>query len=776
MIGRAMLALTCVLVALPASAQAPDYSRAERLLGWNTSSMIAGDEVNPRWMSGGNRFWYRNKTGTGAEFVLVDPVRGTKGLLFDHNRLASAMSMANDTAYNPDKLPFSSFDFLRNETAIELRVGKKRFDCDIRQYSCMVGDTTYDDSPYALSPDSAWEVFSRDYNLWLRSKGGRDSVQLTTDGVEFFAYGTGTPQPTQLLRNPAPRPRPNVVWSPDSRKLVVSRTDERNVLHMHYISYTSPRPRHFEKPYALPGDSVVALPSLHVLDLTETLAALKADNVAAPAPKNIRVELDPVPFRLSFSSSGLDSLWSSNSDRLHVTTYTRGAKKLLLTEIDAATGVQRIVAGDSAKTNVIGQEYVEPKSWYVTRDGNDVIWWSERDGWAHLWLYDRGGNVKNEITTGAWPTGRLHWVDEAKRQIWFIGRGREPGNIYYGFLYRINFDGSGLTLLTPEPADHEISFSPSGQFFVDTYSTIDTPPITVLRRAVDGTIVRELERADISRLGEAGWQPAQPFRVKARDGITDIFGLMYLPPNVDPAKKYPIIENIYPGPFVGSVGTWDFKSGGETFSLAQLGFVVVQIDHMGTRYRSKAFHDNYYGNMGDNGIPDHIAALKQLAVMYPFIDLERVGIFGHSGGGFASTDAILRYPDFYKVAVSGSGNHDNATYGDYWGETYQGLMTKDPKTGKTNYESQANRLLAGNLKGHLLLMTGDMDDNVHPAMTIQVIDALIKANKDFDFIIAPDRGHGLNEPYFIRRRWDYFVRYLMGAEPPREYEIRRPTG
>jgi len=757
----------------------PDYSRAERFLSWNSSLLIAGDGVAPRWMGGGNRFWYRNRTASGYEFILVDPLRNTKGLLFDHHRLAAAMSLAHDTSYVGDKLPFSNFEFLRGETAIGFRLGRKRFECDIRDYTCMAGDTTYDSGPYSLSPDSAWEVFSQDHNLWLRARGAKDSVQLTTDGEQYYAYGTGVPQPTQLLRTRTSRPRPQVVWSPDSRKLLVTRTDERNVEQMHYISYTSTRPRHFQKPYALPGDSIIPITHLHILDLTETIAAAGQDSEISnlPAPRNTPIVIQPEAFRLSVASSSTDSTWSSSSDRVYVTSYTRGARKFFLSEVDAATGAQRILAADSAKTNVIGQEYIESKSWYVTRDGQNVIWWSERDGWAHLWLYDGEGNVRSQITAGAWPAGLIHHVDETKRQIWFTGRGREAGrNIYYGHLYRVNFDGTGLTLLTPEDADHDISFAPSGQYFVDSYSRIESPPVTVLRRASDGAIVRELERADITRLEEIGWQPAEPFTVKARDGITDIHGLIYLPPDLDPARKYPVIEHIYPGPFVGSVGSWSFKSGGETFALAQLGFVVVQVDHMGTRYRSKAFHDNYYGNMGDNGIPDHVVAVKQLAVKYPFMDLERVGIFGHSGGGFASTDAILRFPEFYKVAVSGAGNHDQQTYGHYWGEVYQGLLKKDSVRGGSNYDSQANRLLAERLQGKLLLMHGDMDDNVHPAMTIQVVDALIRANKDFDLIIAPDRGHGLNEPYFIRRRWDYFVRHLLGAEPPPQYEIRRPAG
>jgi dipeptidyl aminopeptidase/acylaminoacyl peptidase len=775
-VSRTLFAVATVMaVATPVSAQNVDYTSAERLLSWNTSRLIAGDEVSPNWMADDNSFWYRDKTGSGHEFVYVNPVGNQQRPLFDHYRLAAAMSLANDTAYVPDKLPFERFDFLRNETAIVFTTSKKRFDCDLQSYACIVGDTLPDDRAYVVSPDSAWEAFVHEYNLYIRPHGGGDTIQLTTDGEEFYGYGLEAISPSAVRRNQVRRP--NVYWAPDSRKLAVMRTDERNVEHMHYISYTPQRPKHYSRPYALPGDSIIPHPRFHIIDITPTMTAVDGgmDSDGLAEARNVPVQVEPTAYRLSLASSSFDSTWATGSDKLYATWYTRGSKKLLLGEIDAVRGALRVLAADSAKTNVIGQEYTSAKSWYVTRDGTDVIWWSERDGWAHLWRYDGDGNVRNQITSGPWTASTIHYVDESQRTIYFVGRGREHGrNIYYTHLYRVNFDGSGLTLLTPEDANHEIAFAPSGRFFVDTYSRIETPPVTVLRSAQDGRVIRTLEEADVSRLAEAGWHPAEPFRVKARDGITDLYGVIYFPPDLDTTASYPIIDHIYPGPFIGSVGQWNFKDGGEEFSLAQLGFVVIELDHMGSPWRSKAFHDNYYGDMGDNGIPDHVAAIKQLATRYPFIDLDRIGIYGHSGGGFASTDALLRFPDFYKVAVSGAGNHDQRTYGHYWGETYQGLMARDTLDGTDNYLSQANKLLVENLEGKLLLMHGDMDDNVHPAMTIQVVDELIKANKDFDLIVAPDRAHGLNEPYFIRRRWDYFVKHLMGKEPPLEYEIVRP--
>jgi dipeptidyl aminopeptidase/acylaminoacyl peptidase len=756
---------------------AADYSRASQLLSWNTGNLLAGGAVRPNWIAKTDRFWYRNNSGEGFEFILVDPVRNTRGPLFDRHRLASAMSLAADTSFTGVKLPFQTFDFVGDEAHIAFNANKKRFECDIRAYSCTLTDTLPDARAFAVSPDSTKEVFMQGYDLYVRPFRGGDTVRLTNDGEEYFRYGAGSPRPSQVKQN---RPsRPQVAWSPDSRRLAVMRPDERGVEMMHFVSYTPQRPKHYAFPYALPGDSIIPQPIFHVLELPEDLAAAAAsgDSARAHAVQNHQIVFEPDIWNLSFGGAAADSAWSSDSETLYVHYFTRGAKKLILGAVEAETGEHRVLVGDSSKTNVIGVNWTDPKSFYVTRDRETVIWWSEDDGWAHLYRYDGNDNLVNQITSGPWTVGVLQYVDEARQQLYFTGRGKETDRLlYYAHLYRVNFDGSGLTLLTPEDANHEITFSPSGEYFVDVQSRIESPPVSVLRRARDGSVVRTLEEADVTLLEGVGWRPAEVFRVKGRDGITDVYGVVYFPPDLDPEKKYPVIEHIYPGPFIGSVGSWTFKGGGEQFALASLGFVVVQIDHIGSHYRSKAFHDNYYGNMGDNGIPDHVVGVQQLAVRYPFMDLDRVGIYGHSGGGFASTDAILRFPDFYKVAVSGAGNHDNRTYGVHWGPLYQGLYQKDTVKGGDNYESQANQLIAGNLKGKLLLMHGDMDDNVHPAMTIQVVNQLIRLNKDFDLIIAPDRAHGLNEPYFIRRRWDYFVRHLMGAEPPKEFEIRRPQG
>jgi dipeptidyl-peptidase-4 len=405
-----------------------------------------------------------------------------------------------------------------------------------------------------------------------------------------------------------------------------------------------------------------------------------------------------------------------------------------------------------------------------------LIWFSERDNWGHLYLHDSSnGKLKSQITTGDWVVTEIERVDEKARIVYFLATGREKDrNPYFRHLYRVDLNGKNLILLTPEDGNHVVALSPSGQFFTDTYSRPDAPPVTVLRD-LSGKLLATVEKADITRLQASGWQPPVPFTVKARDGMTDLYGLMYKPTHFDPSKKYPVINHIYPGPQGGSVGPASFAAArGDSQSLAELGFIVVEIDGMGNPLRSKKFHDAYFGNLGDNTLPDQITGMKQLARKYPWIDLDRAGIWGHSGGGYATADAMFRYPDFFKVGISESGNHDNREYEDDWGERYQGLLERKAD-GTTNYDDQANQNIAKNLKGHLLLMHGTLDDNVPPYNTLLVVNELIKANKDFDLLLLPNRRHGYaGEPYVVRRRWDYFVRYLMGAEPPQGYELKPP--
>lgn len=752
------------------------YARAERLLSWHANDLVLHDAVDPNWMAGGNRFWYRNKTEQGADFIVVDPARRSRALLFDRHRLAAAMSLAADTAFVGSKLPFRGFEFVEGsgEGSIRFKAVKKGFTCDIRTYSCQVGDTLPDPTPFVRSPDDTWEAFIHEHDLWIRSVAAGDSVRLTTDGEELWEYGIQAPRPGQIVAGT--QQRPVLQWSPDSRRIAIQRMDERGVGTLPLYSSTHTRPKGYTYPYPLPEDSVIPRFDIHIVDVE--------------AKSNVRVDLEPQPY-LTFTASGLsDSTWVTvkwreGGSRLYLTHATRGAKSITLYEANVATGAVTPLVGDTMATHVeLNLDIIGGKpNWDVVNGGRDILWFSERDGWGHLYRFGPDGRMKNRVTEGPWTFGELLHVDEVAGRIVFTARGREEGQIpMFRKLYSVAFDGSGLTPMAVEDGDHTVAVSPDGRYLVDVYSRPDVPPVSVLRDAA-GRQLLALEQADVSRLAAAGWSPPRTFEYKGRDGITRLWGLMHVPSDFDSTAVYPVVEYIYPGPFIGSVGTWNFGGGplglvlrADQDALAELGFVVLQMDHMGTSLRSKALVDHYWGNMGDNGLPDHVAALRQLGARHRFLDLDRVGIYGHSGGGFASTDAILRYPDVFKVAVSTAGNHDNRSYHAAYAEKYQGLFQEDTVKGTHNYANQVNASLAANLKGKLFLMTGDMDDNVHPAMTLQVADALIKANKSFDFLILPNRGHGLNEPYVVRRRWDYFVEHLMGATPPRDYQITQPSG
>jgi len=409
-------------------------------------------------------------------------------------------------------------------------------------------------------------------------------------------------------------------------------------------------------------------------------------------------------------------------------------------------------------------------NWHYLSETNEVIWFSERDNWGHLYMVDLDtGNIKHRITEGEWAVQRVRYVDRENRKIYFSAGGRDGSDPYFWHHYSVNMDGSDLKLLTPEDAHHTVTYSPDWKYFVDSYSTPVTPPVIVVRD-MEGNVLVDLEEADISQLVASGWVPPIMTKTKARDGVTDIYGLMYRPTDFDPARKYPVLNPLYPGPQSGSVGSRSFNpSRGDKQAVAELGFIVIEVDAMGTPNRSKSFHDAYYGNMGDNGLPDQIEAIKQLGAENPAMDMDRIGIYGGSGGGFASTGGLLRYPDFYKVAVSSSGNHDNATYEDDWGEKWQGMLLKN-EDGTTTYDNQANHLIADQLQGKLLIGHGSLDGNVPVNNTLLLAKALMDANKTFDMLIFPNSGHGLGQ-YWVRRRWDYFVQHLIGAEPPVDYEF-----
>jgi len=770
------------LFVLPVAAQEPsaspqaltttDYQRAEKWMGYNTNPLVFRAGVRPSWQ-GDDRFWYRVTTPEGSEFVMVDSATGTKSPAFDHAKLAAALSSAAGATFDAHRLPFTDFEFSSDAKSILFTAQRRRWKCDVIAYQCSPDSTPQVPGqrpafggrggapPEILSPDKKRVAFIRDYNLWMRDVATGKETQLTTDGVKDFGYATDNAGWTHS-------DRAVLVWSPDSKKIATFQQDQRGVGDMYLVDTRVGHPQLQAWKYPLPGD--------------ETVTTIQRVIIEVDPPRVVRLKLPPDQHRSTLcddvqcrGGEWADVEWSPDGRQLAFVSTSRDHKHEQLRIADATTGDIRDVLAETASTQYeSGQGRV---NWRYLPASNEIIWYSERDNWGQLYLYDATtGRLKNQITTGDGPVTQLLKVDEKNRLLYFLADGKEKGrDPYFAHFYRVSFDGKNLTLLTPEDANHEISLSPSGRFFFDSYSKPDAAPVTVLR-SNDGKLIATIEKADISKLLATGWKPPQPITVKARDGITDLYGLMYKPMNLDEKRKYPIINHIYPGPQGGSVGSRSFSAGrGDAQALAELGFIVVEIDGMGNPLRSKKFHDAYYGNMGDNTLPDQIAAMKELAQRYPWIDIDRAGIYGHSGGGFATADAMFRYPDFFKVGISESGNHDNREYEDDWGERYQGLLTKDPN-GKTNYDDQANQNLAKNLKGHLLLAHGTMDDNVPPYNTLLVVDALIKANKDFDLLMLPNQRHGYgNESnYMTRRRWDYFVRYLMGAEPPKEYELRPP--
>jgi dipeptidyl aminopeptidase/acylaminoacyl peptidase len=757
-----------------------DYARAEKFMGYNTTPLVLHGAVRPNWLPD-DRFTYRITTAEGSEFLIVDPAKATREPAFDHAKLAAALSAAAGASYDAHHLPFMDFELGADGHSISFNVtGGGRYKCDLPTTQCTAdasgggrrggggngagrgGRGAGGRGLQTISPDGKLAAYIQDYNLYVRPVAGGDAVQLTTDGVKDFGYATDNAGWTAS-------DRPIVAWSPDSKKIATFQQDQRGVGEMYLVSTTAGHPELRQWKYPLPGDAVITTIQRVIINVD--------------TPKVIRLQMPADQHRSSLCDDVAcsrgewsDVQWSPDGSHLAFVSTSRDHKIEQLRVADAATGAIRDVMKEEVPT--FYESGNGDVNWRYLPATNEVIWFSERDNWGHLYLFDLAtGKLKNQITTGEWNVARILRLDEKNRVIYFLGVGHEKGqDPYFINLYRVDFDGKNLKLLTPADGNHEIALSPDGRFFVDSYSKPDVPPVAELRDAT-GKMLAALEKADITRLLATGWKPPVPFTVKARDGKTDLYGLMFRPTNLDPNKKYPIINHIYPGPQTGSVGSRTFTAArGDAQALAELGFIVIELDGMGTPWRSKKFHEAYFGKLGDNTLPDQVDGMKQLADKYKWIDIDRTGIYGHSGGGFATADAMFRYPDFFKVGISESGNHDNRVYEDDWGEKWQGLLTKNSDN-TTNYDSQANQLIAKNLKGHLLLAHGTMDNNVPPNNTLLVVDALIKANKDFDLLMLPNQAHGygVDSNYMTRRRWDYFVRYLMGAEPPHEYELHPPA-
>jgi dipeptidyl aminopeptidase/acylaminoacyl peptidase len=746
LLGRAvlLLILVCLPVFLSAQGKLADYERASAL-----RDKVEGLALNVMgrvtWIDMTSRFWYRKTVQGGSEFEVVDAATLTKKPAFDHAKLAASLSAAAGEKYTGLKLPFIAINFVDNEKAIEFDVGDSRWKCDLSDYSCKKtgpaerrgrfggggglgqgGPPTEAASKEAKSsPDGKWEAFIKNYNVFLRSKDKKEESALSLDGSEgnYYVYRS-------------------IVWSPDSKMLAAYRLRPGYHRFIQYVE-SSPsdqlQPKYSTMEYAKPGDA---------LDIDQPVL------FQIEGKKQITIDdgLFPNPYDMS------NIVWWKDGRGFTFEYNQRGHQVYRVIEVDAATGKARALITEEYATFFCysGKKYRRDLA-----DGKEIIWMSERDGWNHLYLYDGvAGAVKNQITKGEWVVRGVDKVDEAARQIWFRASGMIPGkDPYFIHNYRINFDGTGLTPLTEADANHIVSFSPDTKYYVDTFSRVDQPPVSELRRVEDRKVLMEVERADIQELLKTGWRAPEVFTAKGRDGKTDIWGIILRPMAFDKSKKYPVIESIYAGPQDSFVPK-SFSPYYSMQSLAELGFIVVQCDGMGTSNRSKAFHDVCWKNLGDAGFPDRILWHKAVAAKYPYYDISRVGIYGNSAGGQNALGGLLFHPEFYKACFSSCGCHDNRMDKIWWNEQWMGWPLGPEYAASSNVDN------AYRLKGKLLLVVGEMDPNVDPASTMQVVNALIKTNKTFDLLVIPGGGHGPGGAYGERKRNDFFVHNLLGVEPP----------
>jgi len=713
----------CILLffVLPCQAQqklkAADYEKAESALSWNASQLVDRISLRPRWQDD-ESFWYSVLDKDGQEYIYYDPETKTRKTAKNYDEVKSFL---------PKSKPQPKYSY-RTEV---------------------------------LSPDGTKVVFIRNWNLWMRDLESNEETQLTEDGIENFGYATDNAGWRKS-------DQPIVLWSPDSKKIATYQQDQRHISDMYMIKTKVGAPELKQWKYPLPQDEDIIRIHRVIIDVDQKSV--------------VRLKMEPDPRRgtlcddISCSGTFDDNSWNDDGSKLAFVSSSRDHKIATLRIADARSGEVKDIFTEKVETQYeSGQGAI---NWKYLPKSNEFIWYSERDNWGHLYLYDlTNGALKNQITKGDFVVTRVREVDEKNRVIYFEANGREDGrDPYFNHYYNIDFSGKNVKLLTPENRNHRLSFSPDRNYFVDNHSRPNIPPVSVLRKR-DGTIIDTLQIADISRLTATGWRPPLPIKVKSDNEKYDLYGLLFRPQDLNTNKKYPVVNYVYPGPQGGGVGSRSFSVARRDHqALANLGFIVVVIDGTCNPGRSKAFHDECYGNMAINTLPDQIAGIKQLAKKYPYMDIDRVGIWGHSGGGFATAAALFNYPEFYDVGISESGNHDNRNYEDDWGERYNGLMG-DPSEGKVDYTAQANQLHAENLQGKLLLAHGGMDDNVPISNTYLVVDALNKANKDYDLIVFPNARHGFGKEslYMMRRRWDYFVRHLQDKIPPKEYKISRKS-
>jgi len=789
-----------------------NYALAAKFSPKKLGKLIFSTSVDAHWLKKSNRFWYVYETTEGKKWYIADPAKAEKKEMFDNDKLAASITRIVKDPFDAKHLGLDSLKFIGDENSIYFEVKStqevEKKDTSAKKLAAVHEKKTFyfeynlgtsvltELKDYkkqrrkpqwaSISPDSNIILFGRNYNLYMMDRANYDKAlkneddstiietALTTDGVENYAYhesgamGAVNENNVEKENNKKKRKPVGALWSPDSKHFALERADERKVKDLWVInSLSDPRPTIETYKYWLPGEKESETDELVLFDLTDRSHKI----LPTEAFKDQSVSIWGEPF----TAASRDDDWRSNkwlgtTDQFYFSRTSRDLKKIQLCVVEVKTGNIRPLIEESLNT------YVETRRPGLVNNGKELIEWSEQDGWAHFYLYDGQGKLENQITSGPFHCEDIVGIDDKKRVLYFTANAKEKDeDPYFLHLYKVNFDGTGLKLLDQGDYNHMMSMDDSHQFFVDNYSRVNTVPQSVLYNN-EGKRIMDLETADLSSLFAAGYKFPQPFTVKADDGITDLYGVIYKPYDFDSSKKYPLIEYVYPGPQTEAVNKSFGRSMDKTDRMAQLGFIVITVGNRGGHpSRSKWYHNYGYGNLRDYGLADKKAAAEQLADRYSYIDINRIGIHGHSGGGFMSTAAMLVYPDFFKVAISSSGNHDNSIYNRWWSEKHHGVkeVISDKKDTSFLYSIEKNPDLAKNLKGHLMLSTGDIDDNVHPGNTIRLANALIKANKRFDFLLLPGQRHGYSDmtEYFFWRLADYFTYHLLGDKTDHATDI-----
>lgn len=786
----------------------PNYRLAARYSPTQLGKMVHSTAVQPRWLNTGNKFWYQYKTTNGSNYYIVDPDRRTRTKLFDNAKMAKWLSEITKDPYDAQHLPRFDFEFVRNNTAIRFRVTsneeveakekkqdtakakkKKKPKMEKKVYhleyrlggnGLTIIDNEKEDKKRMswanVAPDSSIVLFSKHHNLYWMDKENflkavedeKDSTivehQWTTDGEEHFGYGGGGRGDNNLDKEKKKDDRKGVFgfWSHDSKKFIYQRTDSRHINDLWVINTTAnDRPTLETYKYHMAGEQDFYKYSVEVFDIpSKSQMQVKIDTTVQQS-----IGIYGHSYKKNDPSKHKPRLLLSKQGKIYFNTTSRDRKRLDVHVADINTGEVTTLINEHSNV------YIENRGKAIRLFNNEseMLFWSERDGWGHYYLYDSSGNLKRQVTSGEYHVDSFQGIDENERVLYFTANGvNKTIDPYYAHLYRINLNGTGLKNLNPGDFNTFVSVSDSKRYFVSNFSRVNTVPKSELRNS-NGGLVMALEEADLSQLMASGYKFPEPFKMKADDGITDIYGVMYKPFDFDENKKYPLIEYVYPGPQTEAVNKSFSARMNRTDRMAQVGFIVITLGNRGGHpARSKWYHTYGYGNLRDYGLADKKYVAEQLADKYDFIDIEKVGIFGHSGGGFMSTAAMLVYPDFFDVAVSSAGNHDNTIYNSWWSETHHGIKEEKDAEGniKYKYMIDKNQTLASNLKGKLLLTTGDVDNNVHPGGTIRMVNALIKANKRFDFMLMPGQRHGFGNmtEYFFWMKADYFSKHLLGVE------------